>query len=98
MENADIVFICPKCHQWLEAPPDLAGLFVECPKCDEIVKVPIESQDPDVVEASAEFSAPVPPPPESDNLKGTTVRIELPQDLNIPPPAHKKKFILRRPT
>lgn len=96
MADDDIIFICPKCRQWLEAPGDLTGMFVECPKCGDIVKVPAASQNPDDVECNGELTAP--PPPEADDAKGSTVKIELPSDLDIPPPAHKKRFILRRPS
>lgn len=98
MKEEDIVFICPKCRQWLEAPGDLAGMFVECPKCTEIVKVPAESQNPAEVEAGGDFTAPPPEAPAAADAKGSTVKIELPSDLGIPPPAHKKRFILRRPS
>jgi hypothetical protein len=94
MEKEDIVFTCSKCRQWLESPADLVGLFVECPKCSEIIKVPAQSEDPDKVNSEQELTAP-PPLPEQQDGKGSTVRIELPPDLGIPP-APKKRFILRR--
>ena len=96
MEKPDIVFTCSKCHQWLESPPDLTGLFVECPKCSEIIKVPEASEDPSAWPA-ASTSYPASPSEEPDR-KASTVRIELPPDLGIPHPPPKKRFILRRPS
>lgn len=90
----DVEFQCPHCSQWLEAPGDMVSLFVECPGCEAIIKVPSPT------EAAAANTAPqepaLKPPPETDELKGTTMRIELPPNLGLPPPP-KRQFIIRRP-
>lgn len=94
---SDINFDCPKCGQNLDAPPDLAGLFVECPSCATVIKVPGASG-----QASAfhpETNAPskptfvAPPPPED---KGSTMRIELPPEFRLPPPT-PRRFTIKRP-
>lgn len=95
---SDINFDCPKCGQNLDAPPDLSGLFVECPSCAAIVKVPQASgQVADVHEASGAPGTPtfVQPPPRDED-KGTTMRIDLPSDLQLPPPKQRKFFIKRK--
>ncbi|HMO51679.1 MAG TPA: hypothetical protein PKE26_10645 [Kiritimatiellia bacterium] len=92
----DIVFPCPQCAQWLESPPDLAGLFVECPKCEAIIKVPAAHE----VSAIINPGKPVTPAPETprNDEKGSTIRIDLPPNLGIPQATPKRRFILRRPS
>ncbi len=66
----------------------MIGLFVECPKCGEIIKVPQES--------SSLTSTPVEAPPTPDpDMKGSTMRIDLPPNLGIPQPP-RRRFIIRR--
>jgi len=94
----DVEFQCPDCRQWLEAPTDMAGLFVECPKCDAVIKVPAKSGD--VVESSGGGrrtppAAPSKEPAASDEMKGSTIRINLPPNLGIPD-APKRRFVIRR--
>lgn len=96
MRVEDIVFACPKCRQWLESPADLCGLVVECPKCSDVITVP-EQSDADLNEPASPANKPA-PPRANDEMKSTTVRIELPPDLGIPRPPRKKRFILRRPS
>ncbi len=96
---SDINFDCPKCGQNLDAPPDLAGLFVECPSCAAVIKVPAatgqtadfhpESHTP----GAPTFTAPAPPREED---KGATMRIDLPDDFRLPPPT-PRKFTIKRP-
>ncbi len=93
---SDINFDCPKCGQNLDAPPDLAGLFIECPACATIIKVP-----PSQAAANA-GPAPDPrrnelkaPPPPADPDKGTTTRIEIPRELQLPPPPSRRIIIKR---
>ena len=91
---SDINFDCPKCGQNLDAPLDLAGLFIECPACNAIIKVP-----PNQATASA---GPAPDPrrnelkaPPTDAEKGTTTRITLPPELQTPPPPSRRIIIKR---
>jgi len=93
--SKDVVFECTHCHQWLEAPPDMANLFVECPKCETVIKVPSSSS---VVPTSKkrEFT----PPPESIPSSGneqlsSTIRIDLPPNLGIPQ-TPKRRLTIRR--
>lgn len=90
----DVVFTCPKCGQWLEAPVSMEGLFVECPKCETVIKVP----------NARERAAPPPPkpqpdltPPPEESLKSSTIRIELPPNLGVPQ-TPKRRITIRRNT
>jgi len=89
--SKDVVFECPNCRQWLEAPPDMIALFVECPTCKEIIKVPSVSSSPS---SSTAEKTTRPPPPKPDE-KGTTMRIDLPPNLGIPSPP-SRRFVIRR--
>jgi hypothetical protein len=84
MEN-DVSFRCNACGQWLEAPPGMIGLFVECPTCQAIIKVPAVSEP--------EIPAPTPKP--AADVLGTTMRIDLPPNLGIPVPP-RRRFVIRR--
>lgn len=94
---SDINFDCPKCGQNLDAPPDMAGLFVECPACGAIVKVPVKSgQAADLHEsASSGGGRPTFVQPKADEDKGTTMRIDVPQEFQLPPPKQRKIIIKR---
>lgn len=96
---SDINFDCPKCGQNLDAPPDLAGLFIECPSCNTIIKVPPApgAAAPGAAEAAARRNElrPAPPPVSSDE-KGSTMRIDLPPEVQLPPTPHRK-IIIKRP-
>jgi len=37
---SDIKFNCPTCTQPLEAPPEMAGQLIECPKCKKSLEIP----------------------------------------------------------
>jgi uncharacterized protein YbjQ (UPF0145 family) len=41
---SDVHFECPKCKQPLDAPEELAAQLIECPTCNERIKVPVRSQ------------------------------------------------------
>jgi len=64
----------------------MVGLFVECPTCQAIIKVPSASEP--------ERPSPPRPPPDPDP-KGTTMRIDLPPNLGIPVPP-RRRFVIRR--
>lgn len=95
---SDINFDCPKCGQNLDAPPDLAGLFVECPSCATVIKVPVATGHSSAYHPEAHTpDAPTfvaPPPREED--KGSTMRIDLPPEFRLPPPT-QRKFTIKRP-
>lgn len=95
---SDINFDCPKCGQNLDAPGDLAGLFVECPSCGAIIKVPQASGgESDVHEAGPASGQPTfVQPPDREDDKGSTMRIDLPPDFQMPPPK-QRKIIIKRP-
>jgi hypothetical protein len=93
---SDINFDCPKCGQNLDAPSDLAGLFIECPACTTIIKVPATPSAAAAAAAAAprgnEFA---PPPPVPSEDKGSTMRIDLPAEVQLPPPPPRKIIIKR---
>ena len=93
---SDINFDCPKCGQNLDAPPDLAGLFIECPACATIIKVPpvAGAPAPGAAEAAARRNELKPPPPSEE--KGSTTRINLPPEFQLPAPP-PRKIIIKRP-
>ena len=68
----------------------MVALFVECPTCKEIIKVPSASSKP----TETTRRAPPPPPPSPDE-KGTTMRINLPPNMGIPAPP-PRRFVIRR--
>lgn len=94
---SDINFDCPNCGQNLDAPPDLAGLFIECPSCASVIKVPAapgrsaESVATKTAPGKPEFVAPA-----KTEDKGTTMRIDLPEDFRLPPPTQRKFTIKRK--
>lgn len=94
---SDINFDCPKCGQNLDAPSDLAGLFVECPSCATVIKVPAASGQ--ASSYHVEPDAPTKPKfvaPSAQDDKGTTMRIDLPSEFRMPPPT-QRKFTIKRP-
>ncbi|HMP77487.1 MAG TPA: hypothetical protein PKE12_14415 [Kiritimatiellia bacterium] len=95
---SDINFDCPKCGQNLDAPPDLAGLFIECPSCATIIKVPTAVGGASDVHPEAETPEKptfVAPAPKAED-KGSTMRIDLPPEFHLPPPT-SRKFTIKRP-
>ncbi len=100
----DVNFDCPQCGQNLDAPEDMAGLFIECPACTKIIKVPTVAEAQRQAEADRPASEteyrPAPPPVRGDEVggeqKSTTMRIQLPPDLGIPE-KRKRQIFIRRP-
>ncbi|MCZ7593077.1 MAG: hypothetical protein M5U15_13505 [Kiritimatiellae bacterium] len=94
---SDINFDCPNCGQNLDAPPDLAGLFIECPSCASVIKVPnasglpAESAESKTLPGKPEFVAPA-----KSEDKGATMRIDLPDEFRLPPPTQRKFTIKRK--
>lgn len=95
----DINFNCSECGQNLDAPDDMVGLFVECPSCQKIIKIPGPGVEPS---AKRVRSAPParPPPPEPPKAgpdeKGSTIPIKLPPNLGVPPTPQRKIVIKRK--
>lgn len=44
MFMSDLVFRCPHCSQDIEAPDSMAGMILNCPSCDGLLKVPGREQ------------------------------------------------------
>lgn len=75
----------------------MVNLFVECPKCDTVIKVPPSGSGAATsTTKKREFT----PPPEkttssSDKLLSSTIRIDLPPNLGIPQ-TPKRRITIRR--
>lgn len=65
-----INFDCHKCGQNIDAPDSMAGLIVECPACNGVIRIPKVSAG----DSSANVKT------DSEKLKSSTIRIELPAD------------------
>lgn len=63
-----INFDCHKCGQNIDSPDSMAGLIVECPACNGVIRIPKSSAG----NSSANLSD------EGARLKSSTIRIELP--------------------
>jgi predicted RNA-binding Zn-ribbon protein involved in translation (DUF1610 family) len=96
--KCDVNFDCPKCGQNLDAPPDLAGLFVECPACGAVIRVPAASGQP-TRPPPEQAHAPAAPaftaPPTREEDKESTMRIDLPEEFRLPPPK-PRTFTIKR--
>ena len=76
-ETAFLSFICPACHQEIEAPADMAEQETECPACAAVIRVPVAS------EPATQRCGPFAKNERSsqaqlDAMKSRTIRIELP--------------------
>lgn len=101
----DVNFDCPQCGQNLDAPEDMVGLFIECPACSKIIKVPTPAEAARSREQAQQAAAdeteyrPAPPPVRGDEVggedKGSTMRIQLPPDLGVPE-KRKRQIIIKR--
>jgi len=70
-ENAFVPFVCPSCHQEIEASRDMIGQPTECPACGVKLVVP-EPAAP--APESAESGS---TPEQLEAMKSRTIRIEL---------------------
>jgi hypothetical protein len=83
---ADINFDCPFCGQNLDAPEELAGLRIDCPACQKSIAIPA----PAAPAAGPSSTGPIPDDLMSESLKkSSTMRLNLPPDLGIPPPSKR---------
>ncbi len=76
-ETAFLSFICPVCHQEIEAPINIANQETECPTCAALINVP------GVSEPGTMWGGPAAPNRNSSKeqieaMKSRTIRIELP--------------------
>jgi len=76
-ETAFLSFICPACHQEIEAPADMAGHETECPACAAPIMVPVAS-DPGTLWGKPTTPGAGPSLAQIDAMKSRTIRIELP--------------------
>ncbi len=78
-ETAFLSFICPGCHQEIEAPVDMASQETECPTCAALIHVPDESE-PGTLWALPATQVNGPSQAQKDAMKSRTIRIELPDN------------------
>ena len=76
-ETVFLSFICPACHQEIEAPSDMAEQETECPTCAALIKVPAVSA-PGTLRGTPDASKEGPSQAQIDAMKSRTIRIELP--------------------
>ena len=65
-----INFDCHKCGQNIDAPDSMAGLIVECPACNGVIRIPKVSSGDSTANVRHD----------SSKLKSSTIRIELPTE------------------
>jgi hypothetical protein len=78
-ETAFLSFLCPSCHQEIEAPAEMAGQESECPTCAAAITVPERAApgtfwDGQSGQGHNEMSQAL-----CDAMKSRTIRIELPE-------------------
>ncbi len=78
-ETAFLSFICPACHQEIEAPADMANQESECPACAAPIKVPATSE-PGTLWSSPDPKKSGLTQAQIDAMKSRTIRIELPDN------------------
>jgi DNA-directed RNA polymerase subunit RPC12/RpoP len=76
-ETAFLSFICPACHQEIEAPADMANQESECPACAAPITVPAVSA-PGTLWSTHDAADKGPSQAQIDAMKSRTIRIELP--------------------
>lgn len=76
-ETAFLSFICPACHQEIEAPADMANQESECPACAALITVPAAS-DPGTLWSTRDPKKSGLTQAQIDAMKSRTIRIELP--------------------
>ena len=86
----DLNFDCPHCGQNLDAPADMAGVEIACPSCEKGISIPSESATPAPPGSSADAEA------GEELKKSSTMRLEVPQDLDVPAPPRRIVKIKRQ--
>lgn len=71
-----ISFFCKNCHQEIEAPTDMAGSSSECPACGVAFEVPFFSDEGTLHGSDLDRGE-----EESQEIKGRTIRIEVPDEI-----------------
>ena len=90
------MFVCPACGQNLDAPKSMAGLLVECPTCEEVIRIPTGGQ----TRKMPKVAAPPPPAPAAETKAGVdeksaTLPIVLPPNLGVPQ-QRQRRIVIRR--
>lgn len=84
----DFNFNCPQCGQNLDAPGDMAGLFIECPACRKVIQVPRPEGEPPSPATQTS--------PGIEHQKSSTMRIQLPAGSALPT-QRRRRIVIRRP-
>ncbi len=88
---AEINFDCPHCGQNLDAEEDMAGWSIDCPACSKKIKVPIpegrEAPEPvDTTKNDEKATTGLIEDSSAEEMKkGSTVRIDVPEEYRLPP-------------
>lgn len=91
---ADINFDCPFCGQNLDAPEDMAGWAIDCPACGRKIKIPVpEGLSPespiDTSQSQDKATTGLIDQGDSADKKDATVRIDIPEAYQRPPPSQR---------
>ncbi len=90
---ANINFDCPHCGQNLDASDDMAGWAIDCPACGKKIKIPIpegaEPSEPvDTTQSDDKATTGlIENPAAEEATKGSTVRIDVPEEYRRPAPS-----------
>lgn len=76
-----INFDCHKCGQNIDAPENMAGLIVECPACNGVIRIPKVNAGDSTANVRQD----------SERLKSSTIRIELPSEKSGGERRHKSE-------
>jgi len=76
---SDFTFLCPSCHQQIQASSEHSGMEVDCPLCQTKIVIPAAPDTPGVPQARTKLS-----------MAASTAE-HKPQGFAPPPPARKKK-------
>ncbi len=93
-EKSTFIFGCPICGHQVEAPVELVGVQAECPDCESQITVPKPAW---MVEKEKENFPPTILMEESfDDQKSKTIKIELPEEVELRMPTKRRIVIKRR--
>jgi DNA-binding protein HU-beta len=101
-----ITFRCTSCQREIEASTDMAGMQAECPGCGAPIRVPSTAAISELAqmeeiaekELSPEEAAEQKAEKKGDEdwQKGSTIRIEMPEDFKMPKAVKRTVYIKRR--
>jgi hypothetical protein len=80
-------FNCPFCNQGLDVPEKYAGQDALCPACQKVVVIPALEIGPGEEHIQASDSSDglnVPPSPDEADVKSSTIRIDVGEEMVLP--------------